>query len=216
MEIKNKEILVICAHMDDEIYGMGGTLAKLADKELKNKINIIVFGHGFGGQDEERIITFFNNLDRLGINGVVLEYDDVTLETVSTLELCDALKSNIEMLSENPDIIFTHTDKDTHQDHVIVSDLVDIWSRNKAVNIFHFYVGGNTEWCSQSSQKSTNMFIDITGYEKIKKEMVKSYSEYPKNHPLNHKKIKSKDSYYGSLIGVDSAEIFEVKRICIG
>jgi LmbE family N-acetylglucosaminyl deacetylase len=129
------------------------------------------------------------------------------------LELCEETNTSINAIMSEPDIIFTHTPKDTHPDHEIISKLVDIWSRNKKTSIFHFYTGGNTDWHTDSS--NPNLFIDISGFEKDKKKLIKQYKKYPKNNPLNYKKIKTKDSYYGSLIGVDLAEIFEIKRIII-
>ena len=212
MEIRNKNILVICAHIDDETYGLGGTLLKLANPELQNKIKVITFCYGLGGVDEDRIIRYYNNLDDIRCDGVVIGYNDVTLESVSTLELSQELNETIATLMPEPNIIFTHTTSDTHNDHKVVSALVDVWSRSKNTSIFHFFTGANTEWSDKSPEGK--LFIDITGFEKDKQRLIKRYKKYPKNNPLHPKKIKAKDSYFGSLVGVKSAEVFEVKRIC--
>jgi LmbE family N-acetylglucosaminyl deacetylase len=212
LEIRNKNILVICAHLDDETYGMGGTLIKLANPLLNNKIEVITFCSGLDGQDEKRIIKYYENLDRIGINGVIIGYDDVTLESISTLNLSENLSETIETQMPEPDIIFTHTPNDIHNDHQIVSELVDVWARNKNVSIFHFVIPGNDNWASKSIRP--DIFMDISCFGDSKKFLIENYDEYPENHPLNHKSIKYRDRFNGSLVGVKSAEIFEAKRIC--
>jgi LmbE family N-acetylglucosaminyl deacetylase len=213
MEIRNKNILVVCAHLDDETYGLGGTLLKLANPELNNKIRIITFCSGLDKPDEDRIIRYYNNLDNIGVDGIIIGYNDVTLDTVSILELSQELNETIATIMPEPNIIFTHTVNDTHKDHKILSELVDVYCRSKNISIFHFYTGGNSDWSSNSIKP--NLFIDISDYKKDKKKLINNYKKYPKNNPLNYKKIKAKDSYYGSLVGVKAAEIFEIKRLNI-
>ena len=213
MEIKNKNILVICAHIDDETYGMGGTLLKLANPKLNNKIRVLTFCHGMGRQDEKRITKYYKNIDNIGIDGMILNYNDVTLEQENTLELTRVMNEYTEITLSDIDIVFTHKKEDTHPDHWIISDLVDIWARNKKISIFHFGIGVNNEYYNKPL--NPQCIIDITGYEKNKKKLIKTYKKYPKNHPLSYKKIKAKDKYNGSLISVKYAEIFEIKRMCI-
>ena len=213
MEIKNKNILVICAHLDDETYGMGGTLLKLANPELNNKIRVLTFCHGMGKQDEQRITEYYKNLDDIGIEGTVLNYEDVTLETTTTLELTRVMDEYTEMVLSDIDIVFTHKKEDTHFDHLYISELVDIWARDKKVSIFHFGIGANNEWFDKPLNPIC--LINISGFEKDKKKLIRRYKKYPKNHPLSYKKIKARDEYLGSIIGVESAEAFEIKRITI-
>ena len=206
--IKNKNILIVSAHLDDEVYGLGGSIAVLSKN---NNVKIVTFCHGLGFQDEDRITRYFNNLDSLKIDGIVDGYDDLSLHKYSHIELSKDLESSID---EIPDIIFTHTPKHTHSDHKIISEIVDVYARNKPISVFHFSIPGNTEFSNNDFQNE--LFIDITNEIKTKKKMVKSYKEYPKNHPLNWKNIKAKDKYNGSLIGVKYAETFEVKRMING
>jgi LmbE family N-acetylglucosaminyl deacetylase len=210
MQIKNQNILIVCAHLDDEIFSMGGILAKLSKN---NTIHIYTYCHGLGGQDDKRILRYYEIIDEIknnlngDIEGVVEGYDDLSLEKYTTNELYQCLENEIKSVGWEPDIIFTHK-PDTHNDHVCVSEIVDIYARNKPVNVFHFGIPGNIE-------VKPELFIDITGFEKIKKKFIKKYEvqTYKNNHPLSPKKIKARDAYYGGLINVDSAEIFEVKKI---
>jgi LmbE family N-acetylglucosaminyl deacetylase len=199
--------------MDDETYGMGGTLLKLANPELKNKIRIITFCSGLYNADEDRIIRYYNNLDNIRCDGVIIGYDDVTLETENILDLSFELNESIVGIMPEPDIIFTHTPNDIHKDHQIVSELVNVWTRNRDISVFHFFVGANTDWSSTTSEP--NLFIDITGFEKDKQKLIKEYKTYPKNHPLSPKNIKRKDRYNGSIIGTKSAEVFEIKKVVL-
>ena len=211
MKIKNKRIQVIVAHLDDEMFGMGGTLIKLSNPKLKNKIEVISVCHGFGGMDENRITNFFTVLETLGIDGKVIGFDDVSLGKIDDLEINSYLEEEINEF--NPDIIFTHTDKDIHIDHQVISKGVSVASRRSKCSIIHFSIPGNTEYSHNTF--NPNLFIDISKESVKKVSLLKYYKLYKKNDPLNLHKIKIRDDYYGSLIHTKSAEAFEIKRSII-
>ena len=52
MNFKNKKILVVAAHPDDDILGCGGTLAKAIN--LKAKVKILFLGEGVSSRFDFR------------------------------------------------------------------------------------------------------------------------------------------------------------------
>ena len=49
---KNKKIMVVAAHPDDEILGLGGTMHKLIT-ESKNIIKVVVLGEGITSRSDK-------------------------------------------------------------------------------------------------------------------------------------------------------------------
>ncbi len=203
-----KRIQVIIAHLDDEIYGLGGTIIKLNEK---NKIFITVLCQGAEWDSlkelQERQLTFMNFCNDLGIEYNIHKYVDTFLDKVPQTRIIEEILKDVNAF--DPHIIFTHS-KDQHKDHCIVSDCVDVVSRptrrENLEKIYHFEIPGNSE-LSISSKFSPNTYIEI---DERKYYYIQKYKLYPENDPLNIEKIKAKDRYFGSMIKKDLAERFQL------
>jgi LmbE family N-acetylglucosaminyl deacetylase len=95
---KNENILVVCAHPDDETLGLGGTLA-LQALEGK-KIFVLIFTDGQFGRDKsskgirQRQEQARKACSILGIERVeFLNYEDQKLDTVPLVELACQIES---------------------------------------------------------------------------------------------------------------------------
>ena len=201
----NKKIAIVVSHMDDEVFGMGGTLLKLSKH---NQILIVSFCHGMNGFDEKRFESFIEVISKVNAKYDLYDYDDVTLELASTLKLTNKLDNTLKEF--NPDIVFTHS-KDCHPDHVIVSDVVDVLSRRgRFQGVYKFTIPGNNEWTDNNFKPS--LYIDITSEFKDKLKLIRYYREYQYPDPLSPKKIKYHDEYIGSIINKKKAECFEIHQ----
>lgn len=206
--MKNKKILVIVAHLDDEVFGLGGTLLKLSKD---NQICIISMCHGWDGWDEKRIEAFQNVTEHFGADTKyhIFQHNDVSLESVATRILMDELNKVINVYQ--PEVLFTHTHKDTNPDHRIVAELGDVLARRgKFQKVYRFSVPGNSDW--QSEPFKPNAFFDISDVFKEKLSLLQYYKEYKYPDPLSWKKILAKDEYLGSLIDLEKAEGFEIRQ----
>jgi len=208
--MKNKKIVIICAHLDDEVFGLGGTIAKLSKD---NNIHILTIGNKYKKDSHDdkmmRLKCYIDTCYILNVKSTVFSYNDLTFsKNQSKIE--KHISDFLEM--ENPDIIFTHTPKDIHKDHKCISDIVNVINRRKNIEIIHFSIPGNSERNLGNNTFSPNMYIDITEVYKTKKKLLKiykQYKDYKYPDPLSTKKIKAKDEYYGSLINTKYAEGFE-------
>ena len=51
--LKNKRILVVVAHPDDELLGLGGTLNKIV-KDYNSFVRVVILGEGLTSRSDER------------------------------------------------------------------------------------------------------------------------------------------------------------------
>lgn len=172
--MKNKEnIVVFCAHADDEIFGPGATLAKYA-KEGKN-IYTYIFSHG-----EKSLAWLKENIaiktrikeaekaDKL-IKGKKVEFlgiaDTKIKQEVKEKKTEDIIKKIIKKIK--PTKIFTHSPEDAHPDHRAISNaIVEIADKIKYKgDVYAFDV-----WNPFSLKKSylPKMYVDVTGTFNIK------------------------------------------------
>ena len=207
--MKNNRILIVCAHIDDETFAMGGTIHKLSKN---NDVKIIIMCSGTIISNPTARAEILNKYSNLEVSVAVLNNYDLELEKYT-------LSENIKQISHivsayEPDIVFTHS-KDSHPDHNIVSEMMDVICRfknNSIEKLYHFAVPGNIEW-SRSGFK-TNTFYPLSEEDiKFKKKISKKYNDlfsHSNTNPLYYKNIKSRDRYSGSLCGSKYAEQFQL------
>ena len=117
-------ILVIGAHADDEVVGMGATIKKLSKK---NKIFLCIITDGTTAQyDDKKMIKVRRNAcikssKLLGISNVkFLDFPDMGLDTISQLEINKELEKVIE--DYKPKVVYTTPSHDLHKDHRLIFD----------------------------------------------------------------------------------------------
>jgi N-acetylglucosamine malate deacetylase 1 len=117
------ELLIICAHPDDEIFGAGGTIAKYA-REGKSTVSVICSAgesSHFWLKDSYKIpMRKKESLDASKVvkarEVIFLELKDGQLSTeMENKEVISKLKKIIK--KSNPKRIFTHSVDDPHPDH---------------------------------------------------------------------------------------------------
>lgn len=127
--IFGNKILVIVAHPDDEILGLGGTIRYLAD--LKVSISLIILGTGLSSRLETIESLDKKNLEDLRIDSIkssdIIGYEKVFFEDLpdnrfDSVSLLDVVKIIEKYISEiKPDTILTHFHGDLNIDHQITS-----------------------------------------------------------------------------------------------
>jgi LmbE family N-acetylglucosaminyl deacetylase len=117
-----KKILVIAPHADDEVLGMGGTIAQARDAGISVKVALLT-------RRDSAIKNFEESSRQLGFEAVTElpelpgqakrgTYEDGTLAN-HKMELTDRLKLLLRM--EKPEIVFGPHRKERHLDHQIAS-----------------------------------------------------------------------------------------------
>lgn len=196
--MKNKSILVIAAHPDDEILGCGGTIARLV-KEGYEAYTLILSGgkasrNNVGNQikEEKRKLEIEARKANAYIGVKELFFADFPDNKLDSIPLLDIVKS-IELIKKkvNPEIVFTHFRNDLNIDHKITYDATITATRplpgESVKEIYSYEVLSSTEWNFPISF-SPEVFFDVTDYFECKINAMRFYEselrEYPHSRSL--------------------------------
>lgn len=213
-------VLVVTAHPDDEVLGMGGTIARYG---FKHNFHLAVIAPenkqlDLGDHDKG------NKLEALGRACEILNIKHYSLHVGNQALMLDKkpmfeLVNNIEdmIASVEPTMIFTHRE-DLHQDHVAVSKAVSIACRPKRSSkvkvVYRFQIPGPTAWTAELFRPNT--FVPLTNEDLERK--VEAMEQYWMEMSVDSRDANSEDGiysfaeYYGRMSGVDWAEAFELDR----
>ena len=151
-------ILIVAAHPDDEILGVGGTIARHA--EAGDAVYALILGEGQTSRFDTREDAGAKAVERLhhntlkaaaavGIREVYFEnFADNRFDTVSLLDIVKAVEKRIGQL--RPSIVYTHHGGDLNVDHQITYRAVLTATRPMADQpvreIYAFETVSSTEW----------------------------------------------------------------------
>lgn len=144
METIPKRVLVFGAHSDDEIVGLGGTIAKFSKQG--SSIYLVTFTKGETGyskiEQKDKIASIREKEAQksskiLGIKKVI-NLGIPTQTTTNTREVYQECVRLIRLFK--PNVIFTNYYEDKHRDHRAVSEITD-GARWKATENMHPELG---------------------------------------------------------------------------
>lgn len=223
-------ILVVAAHPDDELLGVGGTIAKHV--EAGDTVYALILGEGqtsrFDRREDAgtRIVEELhgNTLEadrQVGIKETYFEnFPDNRFDSVALLDIVKAVEKRVRELK--PEIIYTHHRGDLNVDHQITYKAVLTATRPMAdcpvKEIYAFETVSSTEWnfAYGEDQFAPNMFVRLTEEQFGKKlDGMKKYEtelcEYP--HPRSLEMLRAVAKRWGGVVGANYVEAFETVRI---
>jgi LmbE family N-acetylglucosaminyl deacetylase len=122
------DALIICAHSDDQILGVGGTMARLADQDYNVHTLILSYGEFSHPHLDKSYVQELRSKESEAANKIV------NGASVSFLDLPEGrfqeqrhrARKHIKQALEQhtPDIVFTHSPDDFHTDHIATHSLV--------------------------------------------------------------------------------------------
>lgn len=202
------DVLFLMAHVDDEVMGCGGYIAKLC--ELKNKVNVVFLSDGITrGIDMRNHAMSACNV--LGVNNVqFLGLQNTKFNTIAHGDI----NKKIEALNLSFDMIVTNSPTDAHFDHAIAFHAALVIGRpiKKQIKILVSETLSSSEWGSQSFQP--NFYVDIKNTIEKKKEAMSKYEHevryFP--HPRSYEGINIKAKQRGMEVGLEMAEAYQIIR----
>ncbi|MCW4048011.1 MAG: PIG-L family deacetylase [Candidatus Bathyarchaeota archaeon] len=202
MAVQSDVILAVGAHPDDIELGCGGTLYK-ATKRGTRVIAIFLTKGEKSGKAETRVKESTDALHVLGVN-------EVYFEGFPDTEIPDSFRA-VNYLEQfavkyKPDVVFTHTVNDTHQDHRRVG-----WLSMSAFRNVPKILAYETPRV-RPAHFLPSFFVDITGCVGKKSEALKCHVSQQEKRYLAYESTVNLASFRGSQVGVREAEAFEIVK----
>lgn len=220
-------VLVIAAHPDDEVYGMGGTIAKLTAEG--NEVHVLIVTDGsttqyrdnpeVGKIIDEKKKEALNANKALGVEKVHFgELPDMRLDETAHVEVNYVIEKVIKDIK--PEVVYSHFYGDVNLDHQCVykSTLVAVrpLPGQSVKELYCYRVPSSTEWSPQTNLTTfmPNVLIDISKYCSRKYRAVKMYKTEirPYPHPRSVEYVKKQDCAAGMKYGIGPAEEFLLLR----
>ena len=224
-----EKILVIAAHPDDEVLGLGGTIAKKVAQGAEVALLIVTDGSTSQYASSENLGEIIENkkketADCAGLLGISKIYygnlPDMKLDAVSHTEINAVIEKVVDDFC--PTVIYTHFRGDVNRDHTCVYESTLVSSRpvpgQCVKKIFMYSVPSSTEWNAQFCDTAfvPNWYEDISDYAEVKYNAFSCYRtemrQYP--HPRSVEYLRAADKIEGLKVGLSVAESFVLVR-CI-
>ena len=231
IDFLNKRILVIVAHPDDELLGLGATMNKLIT-EQNCTIRVIILGEGITSRSENRnpeqwsqeLKIHRQNIETarksIGYESVgIYDFPDNRFDTIAMLDIVKVIEKEKETFQ--PEIIFTHHGGDVNIDHQRTFEAVITATRPMedeiVKTVITFETPSGTEWIASSDPRkfSPNLFIEVSEKNlNAKINGMESYEfekrKYP--HPRSPEALMIIAQYRGLIVGKKFAEAFTIIR----
>jgi LmbE family N-acetylglucosaminyl deacetylase len=229
--LKNKKIMLVVAHPDDELLGLGATMNKLIN-EGNNIVHVVILGEGITSRSEirdtdkwEKELTIHranikNAQAAIGYQSVsIYDFADNRFDTVALLDIIKVIEKEKSVF--NPDVIFTHHGGDVNIDHQRTFDAVITACRplvhEKVKTIISFETPSGTEWRAPTDPRHflPNLFFSVSKKNidaKIKGMESYEFEKRVYPHPRSPEALTIQAQRWGITIGKAFAEAFVLVR----
>jgi N-acetylglucosamine malate deacetylase 1 len=218
----NNRVLVIAPHPDDEVLGVGGTMAKFASEGAEVYVAIVTKGYPPDFTEEtvqkDRAEALAAH-QVLGVKETIfLSFPAARLDSVPHCEVNSQLIDLLQKL--HPDIIFIPFNGDIHLDHqrVFLSALVAARPNSSYAPkvIYAYETLSETNWNAPYLTPNfvPNVFVDISPYLETKMKAMQMYASQlkPFPHERSEESLRALATLRGSTVGCFSAEAFYLVR----
>lgn len=211
------KVLIIAPHPDDEVLGVGGTIAKHSEKGDEVAVTIVSEGVSAQYSDPEMKNVRRNACKEacklLGVDKFqFFDLPDAKLMESGLVEITRVLNESMKKFS--PDVVYAPDLSELHMDHRMVHEAALVVTR-PYLELFsgksiYFYETSTLKW----SGFNPNYYVDISKYIDVKIDAFKVYEseieEFP--HPRSLEAIKTVAKFRGVEAGVEYAEGFVIGR----
>ncbi len=216
------KVIVFAAHPDDEILGMGATIAVHTDRGDEVRVVVVTDGSStqYPGDAEIRARKEEEALRAAGELGVTdyvhLDLPDMRLDTIPHVDVNAVVEEHIRGFE--PEHVYT-PHPDVNRDHRVLFDSVAVATRPvpglSVRRVLTYAPTSSTEWTpAPLNWFVPNWFVDVGATIERKIAAFAHYEterrEYP--HPRSERAIRAAAEFYGSSCGYEYAEPFVLVR----
>ena len=230
-------ILILVAHPDDEVLGMGGTILRHSQKG--DYVKVVYFATGITSrrstshknnptydQNRSKVETIKKQIEDLRTDAKksckilrvkdlkFYDFPDNEMDSVPLLKIVKSIEKEIN--ETKPDRIYTHHYNDLNVDHKAVFNATLTACRpigSPVRELIAFEVPSSTEW-SYPTHFNPNYFVNIKVQLSAKIKAMQAYKNeirvFP--HPRSVENLKNVAERWGSISGNSAAEAFEIIR----
>ena len=230
--LRNKKIMIVVAHPDDELLGLGASMNRLII-DFNVKTHVVILGEGLTSRSDKRELTKWKKelethnknivsaIKAIGYHSFkTYNFPDNRFDTMALLDIVKVIEK--EKSEFKPDIIFTHHGGDLNIDHQKTFEAVVTACRpmdSETVKaLITFETPSGTEWRSNTDPRHflPNLYISVSS-ENVKAKIrgMEKYKFETRNfpHPRSPKALKILAQRWGITAGVNYAEAFSIVRI---
>lgn len=216
------KVLIIAPHPDDEVLGVGGTIAKFVSEG--KEIYVVICTKGYPPDFDIELIEIGRKETKevhkfLGVKETIfLDFPAANLDKVPHKEINNKLTEVLEYIK--PNMVFIPFGGDLHIDHqkIFHSSLVALRPINsfKIEKIYAYETLSETNWNAPYliTHFVPNVYIDISKYLDRKEEAMKIYNSQLKEFPHERsiESIRALAMLRGSTVTLKAAEAFILIR----
>jgi LmbE family N-acetylglucosaminyl deacetylase len=229
--LENKRVLVVVAHPDDELLGVGATVNKLV-KEHGCIVRTVILGEGITSRAdvrdpdkwEKELQIHRHNINTatsiVGYESVgIYDFPDNRFDSVALLDIVKIIEKEKQLFK--PEIVFTHHGGDTNIDHRRTFDAVMTATRpikNETVRqVFTFETPSSTEWqaFNYPNYFTPNVYMTLQSRHIEAKISAMECYEFERRdfpHPRSPDALRVLARKHGVTVGADFAEAFMLIR----
>jgi LmbE family N-acetylglucosaminyl deacetylase len=215
-------VLVLAAHPDDEVLGMGGTIALHTHRGDDVRVVCITDGSStqYPGDDalrERKNSEARAAAEALGVAEYVhLDFPDMRLDTLAHVELNGVVEEHVR--SWAADVVYT-VQPDVNLDHRAIFDSVSVATRpvpgSPVRRLLTYAPTSSTEWTpAHTNWFVPNWFVDVSETFQRKLDAFACFATEtrPFPHPRNAEAIEAHARFHGATVGCRYAEPFVLIR----
>lgn len=232
MIFTNKRIMVVAAHPDDELLGLGATMHKLI-KEQGVQTRVIILGEGITSRSDARDTELWKEALKRHHQNVEAARQCIGYHSVHTYDFSDnrfdshALLDIVKVVEHEkeqfcPDVIFTHHGGDLNIDHQMTFQAVMTATRpmeeEQVKSIFIFETPSASEWQATCDPRHfmPNFYMEVSATDlKAKCDAMSAYEfesrAFP--HPRSTEALEALARFRGYTVGKHLAEAFQMVRM---
>ena len=215
-------VLVIAPHGDDEVLGVGGTIARFANERATVTVAILTGGFPPDYEDEEeagirREAVRAHEMLKVS-ETVYLDFPAARLDTVAHRDLNKKLGDLYQRL--NPEYVFVPFLGDVHLDHQAAFQSAMVMCRpnsgHRPRSVLAYETVSETNWNAPPLTPGflPNTYIDISDYLETKLRAFEAYQSQVKSFPHERslETLRALAMLRGSTVGFSAAEAFVALR----
>jgi N-acetylglucosamine malate deacetylase 1 len=215
-------VLVLAAHPDDDVLGMGGTIALHVLRGAAVRVVCVTDGSstqypGDANRQEQKNKEALAAAAALGVSDYVhLDLPDMRLDMVPHVELNAVVEEHVREFG--PEVVYT-VHPDVNSDHRALFDSVAVATRptpgQVVRRVLTYAPSSSTEWTPAGTNWFVpNWFVDITETLQRKLDAFACFEteQRPYPHPRNARALQAHAELFGATVGCEYAEPFVLVR----